>query len=304
MGGVQWIPAIVALGGTVGLTLCESFLRGKTALQIIGTAWIVVSFVRWLSGSRPAETPQSTEAATAPRKFLFRRAVRAGVCAVPLAVDIFCSTSSEWVEQWLPHNTNAEESLRCAGGSVGFILVLAFCRKYVIDRNMNKVQITLAVIGGLSLSIGPALALRYDTHDRGLAVVAALARTAWLLLFSTHYISDVGAPKTTVHAQRLLFWGAAFVAFTFRENPALVLAGVGVGILALAVFYLQNPLLTLCILSVTGAGLSVSELQIGITLFSMLCLACSRYSCHRSQQFQRLSTPPSTEPAQTVTAEI
>lgn len=292
---VDWLLAGAALGGTVGLTLTESFLQDKPAIQLLGTAWVVVSFFRWLSGSRPAETPEGTEVNTNPRKFLARRALRASVCAIPLGVDIFCSTSSEWVRQWIPHNTDAEQSLRCSGGSIGFFILILVNRKSILLPSMTKIHKFFAVIGGLSLSIGPGLALRYDPQDRGLAVIAALSRVAWILLFSTHYISDVVKPKVTVHSQRILFWAVVFVLFTLQDNsPTLVLSGAGMAMFVMIVFYLQNPLLSLCILSVTGAGMSLSELQIGMTLFSVLCLICSRYSCRRPPSFQRLSPPPST----------
>jgi hypothetical protein len=288
------ITAGFAITGGVALWGYEFWLHTETSYEVLATAWITVSIIRWMSASYPAEIPINTEYANAhPRKFLAFRALRAAVIAVPLFLDVFGTTSDVFLSDitGLPHNTAAEDSARCCGGSVGFLLVLLFKRDMVFNkRTMRAAQIVVALVGGLCLSVGPALAMGAGgLHGRGIAAAVAFARVVWLLAISTQFLSDVVTPHPTTQILRMLFWAAAYSVFV-TPTPCMVLSGASLGVATAMFMKLQSPLLALSSLCLVGGTLSLNTAQVGVSLLAVTMLGASRYACRRSTaKFHSLS---------------
>ena len=287
--GVYVVMMVLMTGGLVAY---ENFLSRDSTADVLLTAWITASFVCWVSAGQPevptAVTLKPSLGITHPRMRLAMRAVRAFIVALPLFGDVFCSTSAEWLSAWVNHNTNAEQSLRCAGGTIGWIIIAIYARQSVFNtQSMKRYQIVMSVIGGLTLSIGPALALRDDMNGRGLSAAVACMRLMWLLITSSQFQHDIEGDVRIKPVMRVVFWAAVIGCFTINR-PQLVTSGVGLGVTLVCAMKAQSPLGALGAMTAAGGILSYNTLQLGITMIPLVLIVCSRHSCDRTSSFHKL----------------
>jgi hypothetical protein len=294
--GVAW-DVLLQLLLASGLVGYELFLSKDSTADVLLTAWVATAFVQWVSVTKPAEpAPMAT---SEPRKFLLHRAARAFLVGALLFGDVFCSTSAEWLSAWVAHNPDAERSLRCAGGTVGWLLLALVARHTVFNRRtMGRAQLVAAACGGITLSVGPALALKNDMEGRGLSAGVAALRTAWLLVLSTSFLVDTKPAKSASPVMRVVFWAATIAFFTFTR-PSLVLSGASLAVAMVSAIRMQAPLSTLCALTAAGGVLSLDAMQMGVTIVPILLIVTSRFACSRNASFHQLDAPSARVPSTT-----
>ena len=206
--GLTFLYAVLAASG---LYLYEHALTHETCFSVLVAAWVTVSVLNHLSAQKKQQEPKDKAYATQhPRKFVAKRMLRAALLAVPLFLDVFTSSNDEVLstQTGLRHEQLAEDSVRCGGASLGFIFVVILQRN-VLLANTSALRKFLFVLAGLTLSVGPLLAMG-QAEGRALAATTAGLRLLWMCLMSTHVISDVTNPVSTVHVLRVLSFGVIF----------------------------------------------------------------------------------------------
>jgi len=194
-----------------GMYLYEHALTHETVFSVVVAAWVTISVLNHISAQkRPQEPKDKAYANQHPRKFLLKRMLRAALLAVPLFLDVFSSSNDEVLstQTGLRHTQLAEDSVRCGGASLGFIFVVILQRN-VLLANTSALRKIVFIIGGLTLSIGPLLAVG-EADGRALAATTAGLRILWMCLMSTHVISDVTDPIGSVHVLRVLSFAVLF----------------------------------------------------------------------------------------------
>ena len=262
--GFTFVYAVLA---GCGLYLYEHALTHETCFSVLVAAWVTVSVLNHLSAQKKQQEPKDKAYATQhPRKFVAKRLLRAALLAVPLFLDVFTSSNDEVLstQTGLRHEQLAEDSVRCGGASVGFIFVLILQRNILL-ANTSELRRFLFILAGMSMSVGPLLAIR-EADGRALAATTAALRILWMCLMSTHVISDVTDPVSTVHVLRVLSFGVIY-SVAANVNSCLMcvfpivsdrccslgtvhrFSGMGLGVLCWSLFQMQSPLLALSVLT-------------------------------------------------------
>ena len=245
--GFTFCYSVLAAGG---LYLFEHALTHETCFSVLVAAWVTVSVMNHVSAQkRPQEPINKPYAIAKPRMFMFKRMLRAALLAVPLFLDVFTSSNDEMLstQTGLRHEQLAEDSVRCGGASLAFIFVLFFQRNILLT-DISPFRKFVFVCAGLSLSVGPLLGMQH-IDGRVLAATTAALRVLWLCLMSTHVISDVTDPVSTIHTLRVLSFGVLF-SIAANVNSCLMFSGMGLGIACWSLFSMQSPLLALCVVTI------------------------------------------------------